>query len=316
MNVNFRQLRYICTVAEHRNITKAAKALYISQPSLSNFIAKTEEALGVRLFERSTSAPLALTYAGERFVEHAQRILSQENSMLKELWDISGNITGRVRVGFPHERLAYMLPLMLPKYKAFYSHIDLQVSTANGSNLIRSVLKGQTDFAILPHHERTADTDTMDIYEEELFLVAREGTIAPEQRRAGCAEYAEPAENHETADIGTLENLGFIVLKEGHVIRSFVDNLFAAHKIDPPIALETNSNLASYRLAASGIGVAIVPGITLKLARIEEAARVYALSPAPVTWKIRAVFRRDAYIGEAEKAFIRIAKEVFTEGQG
>ena len=62
--MDFKQLSYIVKVAECQNITKAAKELFISQPSLSQFLSKTEEELGVKLFDRSTN-PLTLTYSGK-----------------------------------------------------------------------------------------------------------------------------------------------------------------------------------------------------------------------------------------------------------
>ena len=60
--MDFKQLSYIVKVAECQNITKAAKELFISQPSLSQFLSKTEEELGVKLFDRNTNL-LTLTYS-------------------------------------------------------------------------------------------------------------------------------------------------------------------------------------------------------------------------------------------------------------
>lgn len=79
--MDLRQLQYIKTVAELRNVTRAADALHISQPALSRYIRSVEEELDIQLFDRSTS-PLSLTYAGERYLESARRILL-ENERLK-----------------------------------------------------------------------------------------------------------------------------------------------------------------------------------------------------------------------------------------
>lgn len=82
--MNLKKLKYIVTIAELRSISKAANELFISQPSLSSILSNLEKELGVTLFNRSTS-PLSLTYAGEKYVETANKILSLENNLKKRV---------------------------------------------------------------------------------------------------------------------------------------------------------------------------------------------------------------------------------------
>lgn len=298
MRMNLRQLHYICTVAECRSISKAAKQLMISQPSLSNFLAKTEQALGVRLFERSNTAPLTLTYAGERFIEYAQRILLDSNSMLRELSDISGNIAGRIRLGFPHERLSYMVPIILPKYREQYPDIELKFTTGNGTYLLSQLRAGSIDIAVLPYRQPDAILDATDLFDEAIYLVAPKDLLAQRGLYGGGGANVDPTK------IGLLD---FILLREGHLMRSFVDDFFAEAGITPNIVLETSSNLASYKLSTTGLGVTIVPETTINLARDEPLAEKFPLS----TWTVRAFYRKSAYIGEPEKALIEVIKQAF-----
>ena len=89
--MNFLNLQYFLKAAEERNITRAARKLYISQQSLSGHIAKLEEELGVPLFERG--AELKLTYAGERVELLARKICALEQEILQET-DDSGTGAG------------------------------------------------------------------------------------------------------------------------------------------------------------------------------------------------------------------------------
>ena len=82
--MNLKKLKYIVTIAELRSISKAANELFISQPSLSSILSNLEKELGVTLFNRSTSH-LSLTYAGEKYVETANKILSLENNLKKRV---------------------------------------------------------------------------------------------------------------------------------------------------------------------------------------------------------------------------------------
>ncbi|WP_042434292.1 LysR family transcriptional regulator [Faecalispora jeddahensis] len=308
--MDMQQLTYICTVAEYHSITKAANALYISQPALSHFISKAEDQLGVKLFDRSTS-PLSLTFAGEQYVRHARQILMMANNMTKDLSDISKNRKGRIRVGFPFERCTYMLPLILPHFQKKFPGIQVQVSTGKGNQLISDILKGQLDFAILPfgkHEKINTENQTkltsQHIYREELFLVAPRNVVKQEHLMED-APYA--------VNLDQIKDLPFVFLKKGHALRTFLDYLFASYRIKPNLFMEINSNVCACRLAASGVGVTIVPAMTIGLANCEADVDIYSLADHPVQWDILALYRKDAYLSEVEKAFFEIAGEVFSK---
>ena len=101
--MDFRQLQYIIQVAECGSITKAAAKLYITQPSLSNYISKLERELGVALFDRSVS-PIRPTPAGEEYIKDAKRILYIQEQLEKKLSDLSSLTRTRGRRGSPYER--------------------------------------------------------------------------------------------------------------------------------------------------------------------------------------------------------------------
>ena len=86
MDIN--RMKYIITVARTGNISQAARELYLSQPALTKAIQKTEEELGVRLFERD-SLPLRLTFAGERYVQQCKKILNIQRTLTREMQDIA-----------------------------------------------------------------------------------------------------------------------------------------------------------------------------------------------------------------------------------
>ena len=93
--MDFRQLQYMLTLAEYKNMTRASEALYISQSALSHYLKNVEQELGVTLFDRSTN-PLSLTYAGKCYMESARRILMENDRMLRELRDITHHMTGKL----------------------------------------------------------------------------------------------------------------------------------------------------------------------------------------------------------------------------
>ena len=102
--MDFRELRYVLSVASHQNLTRAAQELYISQPSLSKYLQNLERTTGMRLFDRQGNR-LRLTYAGERYVRYARQMLLMKRDMDEELGEIAREERGRIRVAIPILRL-------------------------------------------------------------------------------------------------------------------------------------------------------------------------------------------------------------------
>ena len=151
--MEIRPFLYVNQIAECGSMTKAAAALFITQPALSNYISKLEEELGVRLFDRSVT-PLRLTYAGERYLAYTRRILMQVGDLEREMRDISRNQRGRIRLGFPGERMICMLPVLLPAFQEKYPGIRIETENGSAEQLVRALREGDVDFVFLPMWEK------------------------------------------------------------------------------------------------------------------------------------------------------------------
>lgn len=298
--MELRQFTYVNMVAECGSFTKAASKLFISQPALSNYINKVEEELGVRLFDRSAN-PLILTYAGEQYLKRTRVILSQIEDMDREMRDITHHMHGRLRLGFPNERIIYMLPLILAPMKKRYPEIEVEVTNAPGNRLVEELRTGNVDFVFLPTWTKQKDITAVTVATEELVLVAAKGYLREEHFLDWDGRVVNWRE---------VAKLPFITLKKGHALRSSVDVLFKNAGIKPDFVLESRSNLLSCRLAAQGLGVAVVPEITIWLLKENMEAETYHLSDPPVTWEVSALYREGCYIGEVEQALLDITREI------
>ena len=102
------QIEYVLAVAEQRSFSKAAQKLYVTQPSLSQYVMNIEKQLGVQLFDRSTS-PIRLTQAGEAFVRSAEQIKVIEDNLMNELSDIAEIKSGSLKIGASTFRASCLL---------------------------------------------------------------------------------------------------------------------------------------------------------------------------------------------------------------
>ena len=174
------------------------------------------------------------------------------------------------------------------------------MSTGPGNHLITDLKAGNVDFVFLPHWNPLKDIVQVQIVEEELILVAAKGYLPEDcflDREKKIINWRETAK------------LPLITLKKGHALRSSVDVLYANAELKPDIFFESHSNMLSYRLAAQGLGVAVIPEITLELMEGGMEAEAYHLSDTPVQWPVMALYREGCYIGEVEQALLDIAKE-------
>lgn len=120
MNIN--QLRYFIAVAEHKSFTKAANQYYISQTAVTQQIQALEEQLAVSLIDR-TKRPIALTPAGNVFLEDARNILERMNNAMDKVHDASAGVVGTLRIGYTKGYERSNLSNMLRDFHRAYPNI-------------------------------------------------------------------------------------------------------------------------------------------------------------------------------------------------
>lgn len=298
--MDFREFRYMIAVADCQSITKAAAKLYVSQPSLSHLIARVEQELGLKLFDR-TAYPIRLTYAGERYVDTARKILMLDDDMRREFMDISEGRKGRITVGIPTERGGYMLPGILTRFKKEFPGIEVSVLEGSSELLIDSVLKGQTNFIIIPETQKVPELEQELIYREELFFIAGHEMV----KKFNCC-----LDSH-TVNPEKLSGMPFVLQNRGHSIRKIADSIFKKYQIIPQVVMETHSSLTAATMAAAGSAVTIVPARTVEMVNQTDGYGIYSIGEPPVTWDVVACYRKDAYLDKTQRRFITIAQELW-----
>ncbi len=303
--MDFREMTYITTVADLGSITAAAKKLYISQPSLSYIVAKVEQDAGVKLFDRK-NYPLTLTYAGEKYVETARKILLLNDNLRKQLSDIAGGEKGLICFGIPTERAGYMLPEVLKRFYRLYPGVEVRLQEAGSDELLEKLQKDEIHFYIIPkgRAEFPENIRTERIYKERLYLVAGEGVITPDRMKEG---------SDGVVSLARLKEEPFILLKKGHAIRRKADALLKRHHVTPEHIMEVSSCVSAVQLASAGLGVTIVPERAVEVLGGPDRFCCYSYTEEPDTWDVNVVYKEDAYLDRPERRLIDLMKEVFGE---
>lgn len=296
--MDFHQLEYVIAIAEEKNFSKAAKKLYISQPSLSQYIMRLEDQLGIKLFDR-TASPLILTYAGEKYLKAAKNILDLKNRLGRELGDIADSKKGRLTIGIPSSIERYLLPLVLPEFYQRFPGIELVIEEYSSIQLEELLLAGEVDIAILHLPVQNERIVYEPISVEKIFLVAPSGN-----HTRSLIEF----EKHNKLDFSYLKDEKFIILKPGYRMRFVADEIFRRAQFKPNILLEIRNLDTAYNLASAGMGFTLIPENILRFLNINQCADYFLIDD--ISYTLALAYRKGEYMTRATNEFILIIKEI------
>lgn len=177
--MELRQLRYFVKIADMGSMSRASRALHISQPSLSQQVAQLEDEVGARLLTRLPSG-VTMTIEGEAFYRQARQILRQVDDLPGVATQAQTRLTGAISVTFVYtQAVQYGLPLLV-KLRERYPGIDLELFDNTSSDALQGVASGRRELGVLVNAHDAALLDSEPVFEEELFLVSN-----PAQAPAG-----------------------------------------------------------------------------------------------------------------------------------
>jgi LysR family cyn operon transcriptional activator len=221
-----RHLRYLLAVADHGGFTRAAEALHVSQPTLSQQIRQLEETLGVILFDR-TSRTVKPTDAGEAYIECARRVLVELAAGKRALHDVKDLSRGSLRLAMTPTFMAYLVGPLVRDYVAQFPHIHLQVFELSMDDIETGLADDSLDIAIAFDEVRNADIESISVFTETLgVMVGRDHPFYQRQEALTDEEVAQ---------------LDFALLTPDFVTRTRINEYFAHAQITPKVVIEVNS---------------------------------------------------------------------------
>ncbi|MCF2665185.1 LysR family transcriptional regulator [Oscillibacter valericigenes] len=301
----FRNHEYFVAIVEAGSLTKAAEQLYISQPSLSQYLKRLEASLGVELFDRSTS-PLRLTYTGERYYQYVLQLMKLDENVRKEFQDIKNQVSGRLRLGVALWRGACLLPDVFPFFHQQYPDIHIELLEGRSVQLESALMNDKIDLAVM-NLPRTLDYGklTCEIICEERILIAAPTNHPYVQSFLNNCEFLG---SHPIATLELLKHVPLILTKPGQNLTHEVMHALGKAHIDPDILLETGNLTTAINLVAKGIACAFVPEEGAKVCQHPGFVTYFAVDSSDLVWDLAAVYRKDAYLTHLSQLFIDTMK--------
>lgn len=256
--MNLQNMEYFLTVANEKNITKAAVLLNISQQALSNLIARMEDELGCKLFSRGKT--LELTESGKEFCKSCNQIIDIKRQTESAIDDINNNKRGELRIGISHTRGQAMLPILLPEFSKKYPFVDLKLVEGSTQVLEDYLQRGIIDVLIGFAPFMVDCADYTELSKEHLFLIIPNSLLS---KFFAGKEKETLDQYNRTLDMRIFKDCPFVLLKEGDRIRKKFDHRLKKDGITPKIILETENTQTAFSLASLGMGITVCPELYL-----------------------------------------------------
>lgn len=244
--MNLKHLESFVAVAEHLHFTRAANALGVAQPALSQQIRKLERELGVDLFVR-TSRNVELSEFGRALLPRARLVLRQVEVARSEVREIAGLTRGRLHVGASGTIAAFLLPDILARYRSLYPEIVLEITQRRSEATLDLVEAGTLDVGLVRLPFRPTSLDVTPVLTEPLYAA-----LPPRHPLADRAELR----------LEDLEDDAFIMpAREEEPFYGSVLNLCAEAGFTPTVISAGAEYTTVFRLVGMGMGVSIISAL-------------------------------------------------------
>jgi DNA-binding transcriptional LysR family regulator len=293
------QLEAFLAVIREGSFSAAAKALYRTQPAISQTIKRLEDEIGRPLFDRASRRGL-LTDAGRVLAIHAERLLNFRQQALSALDDVRQLRAGRLTLAANELTCLYLLPV-LHEYRRLYPDVHVTVQRALASRIPGQVLDYGADMGVVTFRADPEQLTSIVVYRDELAFVVPPGHAFARRDSVSIAE---------------LGGEGFVAHHVASPYRHKVIETFQDRRVQLQMPVELPTIEAIKKFVAMGNGVALLPALALEgeVSR-GELVRV----PVPdlaFERKLRLVYRREATLSHAAEAFLAVIEAQSALRQG
>ena len=294
MAFTIRQLQFFVAVAEQGTVSGAAKAMLISQSSVTEAVKSLEADLGVELFLRR-SRSLEITHVGHQFLRHAKKILADVSDARSVFETNPEAARGKLSLGVTSLVAGYVLSDILSRFRRAYPSVDVTAIEDNGEYLEHLLIGGEIDVAVLVtsnlHNRSALQVETLEVSAYRLWLPLGHKLTSKEAI---------------TVDDVAAEPLIMLSVDE---IEESTSDLMSSLGARPNVAFRTRSVEAVRSLVATGAGVALLPNLVYRPWSLEgDRIEIRDVSGDLPAVQVGLAWRKGAPLSQISLDFVRSAQ--------
>lgn len=285
------QMQTLLTLAETGSMVECAKRLHYSPPAIHRRLKLMEEELNMALYERDRGH-LRLTPGGQFLLPLIRDLYTRYEAVLHATEEWRGVKRGVVRLATGPTFCTYVLPSLLREFRKSHPNVDVIVKAGHSDYLIEELKRGGLDLLFLLTDAASArDLKIEAEWEFTVVLVANAQQKLPPRCR-----------------LSRLQDLPFILYREGSVFENLIDRYLAAHHFQPRVSMHLDNAEPIKTMIRSGLGIAFLPEWTVAEEFRSGVLRRVHHSEKPLRSRIALLRRGPSYIPPGVQAFIDLAR--------
>jgi len=294
MRISLRHFRFFVAVAESGQVSKAAAALFTSQPAVTEAIKTLETDIGVKLFNRSPRG-VTLTYEGAIFLQHAQSVLAAAADAMLAPQQVRHDMTGEFTLACTHTVAGYFVTPLLTRFRRIFPSIKINLVERDRPEIERRIVSGEVDIAVC----LLSPLQNLDQLETELLVSSKRRLWLPANH---------PLLERKRVTLRDIQSEPYVMLTIDDAEKT-TRSYFEGAGCQPNVIFRTSSMEAIRSLVAEGYGITILSDMVYRPWSL-DGARLAATSisdPVPnmdigLAWNRQVALKRDA------KAFFDVCR--------
>ena len=299
--MNLKQLEAFVQVAEGGSFSRAAKELYLTQPTISAHIASLEKELNVRLFIRNTKE-VSLSEDGKELYKYAKPMMDLEHKIEERFG--SGEEPGKhcITIAASTVPAQYLLPAILKRYNEKYPEEQLKILEMDSAKVVLRDIDHMVDVGLTGTTLEKKHCRYVPFYKDQLVVI----TPNTEKYRKLQAESAD--------DISWICQESFIMREEGSGTRKEAEKQFAragisVEELDVIASIENQETIK--KSVSQGLGISVLSALASKDEVEEGHILAFPIPGADSGRDINLVYNKNYQLSRSAERFIRIVKDVY-----